>query len=80
MTGHRSRICRTLKHLVDLYQASLEKKKGKNVKVNCAYQDNVIFNPSNMTNLDVVDYFETSKEKIDIIGETISVSFDFENI
>ena len=32
----------------------------KNVKVNCVYQDN-IFDPSNMTNLDMIDLFETRK-------------------
>ncbi|KAL4620574.1 hypothetical protein ACB092_06G164900, partial [Castanea dentata] len=35
MKGHWSRTCRTLKHLVDLYQASL-KEKGKGVEVNLA--------------------------------------------
>ena len=80
MTGHWSRVCCTSKHLVDLYQAFLEKKKGKNLEANCAYQDNDIFDPSNMTNLHVTDFFETPKEKIDTIGERTSVSFDFENI
>ena len=35
MEGHWSRTCRTTKHLVDLYQASL-KDKGKMVKTNFA--------------------------------------------
>ena len=43
MTGHWSRVFHTSKHLIDLYQASLEKKKGKNVEANCAYQANDIF-------------------------------------
>ena len=80
MTGHWSRVCRTLKHLVNLYQASIEKKKGENVKANCAYQDNDITDPSNMTILDVTDFFETLEEKIDTIGRTTNVSFNFENI
>ena len=33
MEGHRSRTCRTAKHLVDLYQASL-KEKGKKIEMN----------------------------------------------
>ena len=32
MKGHWSRICRTPKHLVDLYQASI-KEKGKAIKI-----------------------------------------------
>ena len=85
MIGHWSRFCRTSKHLVELYHASLGKKKRKNIEANGAYQDNDIFNPSNMRsiqhdNLDVTDLFEIPEEKIDIIGETISVSFDFKTI
>ena len=64
MNGHWTRTCRTSKHLVDLYQASL-KEKGKNVEVNFAYQDDV-FDPSNMTHLDVADFFESSEEKNDV--------------
>ena len=64
MIGHWSRVFHISKHLVDLYQASLEKKKWKNVEVNYVDQDNDIFHSTNMTNLDVVDFFETPKEKI----------------
>ena len=38
--GHWSRVCRTPKHLVDLYQQSI-KKKGKNVETNLVYDDGV---------------------------------------
>ena len=65
MTGYWSRICRTLKQLVDLYQASVVKKKEENVEANYTYQGNDIFNLSNMTNLDDADLFETYEEKID---------------
>lgn len=65
-----------------LYQASLEKKKRKNcVEANCVFdQDNDIFDPSNITNFDVADFFETLKEKIDTVGGTTNVSFDLKNI
>ena len=33
MEGHWSRTCRTLKHFVDLYQASI-KEKGKGIETN----------------------------------------------
>jgi hypothetical protein len=33
MKGHWSRTCRTAKHLVDLYQASM-KEKGKEIEIN----------------------------------------------
>ena len=38
MTGHWSRTCRTAKHLVDLYQASI-KYKGNNIEVNFLNDD-----------------------------------------
>ena len=38
MEGHWSRTCRTDKHLVDLYQASL-KDKGKRVETNFANEN-----------------------------------------
>ena len=56
------------------------KEKGKSLEANCAYQDNDIFDPSNLTNLDVVDFFETLEEKTDTVDGTTNVSFDFENI
>ncbi|XP_062080266.1 uncharacterized protein LOC133785021 [Humulus lupulus] len=57
MKGHWSRTCRTSKHLVDLYQASL-KEKEKNIEANFSYQDDDLLNESmDFTNLDVVDFF-----------------------
>ena len=64
MNGHQTHTCRTTKLLVDRYQATL-KEKGKNVEVNFAYQDDV-FDPSNMTHLDVADFFESPEEKNDV--------------
>ena len=57
MKVHWSRTCRTSKHLVDLYQASL-KEKEKNIEANFAYQDDDLLNESlDFTNLDVADFF-----------------------
>lgn len=68
IVGHLSHVCRISKHLVDLYQASLEKKKRKNVVYNWDYQDNgILFEPSNLTHLDVANFFETLEEKINTI-------------
>lgn len=53
MTGHWSRTCRTPKHLVELYQASL-KEKGTNIETNCVFQDD---DPMDITHLDVADFF-----------------------
>ncbi|PIN10858.1 hypothetical protein CDL12_16546 [Handroanthus impetiginosus] len=71
--GHWSRICRTPKHLVELYQASL-KKKNKNVETNFTNSINN-FDNDNDTNdidiahLDVADFFEHPEDKIDhLIG------------
>ncbi|PIN16609.1 hypothetical protein CDL12_10736 [Handroanthus impetiginosus] len=70
--GHWSRICRTLKHLVELYQASLKKKK-KSVE---GYFTNSIDDFHNDANdvdiayLDVANFFEDSEGKIDhLIGD-----------
>ena len=59
--GHWSHTCRTPKHLVDLYQASL-KEKGKGVKVNLAelgdpkdYLD--ASDGVNITHLEAFDFF-----------------------
>lgn len=52
--GHWSRTCRTAKHLVDLYQASL-KGKGKNAETNFIDQNNVY---DDITHLDVADFLE----------------------
>ncbi|KAM3362109.1 hypothetical protein P3S68_016963 [Capsicum galapagoense] len=62
--GHYSRDCRALKHLVDLYQASL-KKKERNFEANFL-SENVV----DITSLDIADFFEHPKGKIDhLIGD-----------
>ncbi|XP_021857945.1 uncharacterized protein [Spinacia oleracea] len=59
--GHWSRVCRTPKHLVDLYQSSL-KKKGKNVETNLLFEDGEgDFESGDTTHLEVADFF-TSPE------------------
>ncbi|XP_056685905.1 uncharacterized protein [Spinacia oleracea] len=59
--GHWSRVCRTPKHLVDLYQQSL-KKKGKNVETNLVFEDGEgDFDSGDTTHLEVADFF-TSPE------------------
>ncbi|CAM8978840.1 unnamed protein product [Rhodiola kirilowii] len=61
MKGHWDRTCRTPKHFVDLYQASL---KGKGVEANFTEQKNddpmnlAQLDPMNKTHLDVSDFFE----------------------
>ncbi|PIM98030.1 hypothetical protein CDL12_29491 [Handroanthus impetiginosus] len=73
--GHWSRICRTPKHLVELYQASL-KKKNKNIEANLTnFINNFDNDNDNDTNdidiahLDVTDFFEHREDKIDhLIG------------
>ena len=58
MKGHWSRICRTPKHLVDLYQESLKKKDKKAVETNFVSKDeNVDDDLNDMTHLDVADFF-----------------------
>ncbi|XP_021729393.1 uncharacterized protein LOC110696413 [Chenopodium quinoa] len=51
MTGHWGRTCRTAKHLVDLYQASV-KGKEKNAEANYVNEEN-----APCPSLDVSDYF-----------------------
>ena len=67
MKGHWSHTCRTSKHLVDLYQASL-----KNVETNFTEQNDPLgiehleshlagrgqVNPSDLTHMGVGDFFE----------------------
>ncbi|PIN02180.1 hypothetical protein CDL12_25310 [Handroanthus impetiginosus] len=69
---HWSCICRTPKHLVELYQASL-KKKSKSVEVNFTNSINDFDNDANdidIAHLDVVDFFEDPEGKIDhLIGD-----------
>ena len=50
MNGHWARICRTAKHWVNLYQASLQKK-GKAAEANFAEAS------TSMPTLDVSDFF-----------------------
>ncbi|XP_059663844.1 uncharacterized protein LOC132309566 [Cornus florida] len=81
MTGHWQSICRTPKHLADLYQASI-KEKGKQKEMNFLDHDepidttNLEMNfinhdePVNITNLDVSDFFDDRDERTDfLIGD-----------
>ncbi|XP_059281024.1 uncharacterized protein LOC132034658 [Lycium ferocissimum] len=62
--GHWSRTCRTPKHLIMLYQASL-KRAEKDAETNFISEDNV-----EPMHLDVADFFELPEEKIDhLIGD-----------
>ena len=54
--GHWARTCRTPKHLVDLYQASL-KDKEKNIETNFVCDDNFDISQLDVTHLDVADFF-----------------------
>ncbi|XP_056694867.1 uncharacterized protein [Spinacia oleracea] len=59
--GHWSRVCRTPKHLVNLYQESL-KKKGKNVETNLVFEDGEgDFDSGDTTHLEVADFFTSPK-------------------
>ena len=65
MANHWSRTCRTPKHLVELYQASI-KKKGKEVETN--FIEN---GPNDLlmdTHLDVSDFFENVDQEINIMN------------
>ena len=65
MINHWSRICRTPKHFVELYQASI-KKKRKNVETN--FTENDPENECHMnTHLDVSNFFHNVNEEINII-------------
>ncbi|XP_059663750.1 uncharacterized protein LOC132309462 [Cornus florida] len=79
--GHWQSICRTPKHLADLYQASM-KEKGKQKEMNFLDHDepvdttNLEMNfinhdePVNITNLDVSDFFDDRDGMIDfLIGD-----------
>lgn len=79
MKGHWSRVCHTAKHLVDLYQASIDKK-GKNVEVNFTSQNSTYGRNNDdddddlenidVAHLDVADFFEHPEGKIDhLIGD-----------
>ena len=58
MKGHWSCIYRTLKHLVNLYQASI-KAKGKEIEINFIYSNGL-----DLTYYDI-DFFGGSSEKTD---------------
>ena len=63
--GHWSRVCRTPKHLVDLFQNSL---KQKNAEANFANSDDNsegYDGPVDVTHLDVSDFYAHPEEKID---------------
>ncbi|KAJ4752275.1 Zinc knuckle containing protein [Rhynchospora pubera] len=67
MTNHWSRTCRTPKHLVLLYQASI-KKKEKNLEVNLA-ENNHENGFQTDTHLDVSDFFNNVDEEISAMKE-----------
>ena len=63
MKRHWSHTCRTPKHLVNLYQASI---KGKEVEMNVIDSDSQV----DLTHLNVSDFFENPNGKIDhLIGD-----------
>ena len=65
MKGHWSWTCRTSKHFVNLYQASI-KAKGKEVEMNFIDSDGQV----DLTHLNVLDFFENPNKKIDhLIGD-----------
>ena len=67
MTGHWSHTCRTAKHLVDLYQASI-KDKGKNIEAN--FLDDDGDGGVDLTHFDVFDFFEDHTRNIShLIGD-----------
>jgi len=74
MEGHWSRTCRTPKHLVDLYQASI-KEKEKGIEMNFANHSNPADSPffldtlkgEGSTHLDVSEFFEDSNGKTNLL-------------
>ena len=66
MTGHWACICRTDKHLVDLYQSSI-KEKIKKFETNFAEPSYALdsIDGENITSLDVSDFFEDSSGRVD---------------
>ena len=69
MKGHWSRTCRTPKHLVDLYQASI-KAKGKQIKMNFIDGDGL-----DLTYCDI-DFFGGPGEKIDHLINDEKINID----
>ncbi|XP_021741128.1 uncharacterized protein LOC110707404 [Chenopodium quinoa] len=60
--GHWSRVCRTPKHLVDLYQQSI-KQKGKKVETNLVDEDGEgDFDYGDTTHLEAADFFPNPEE------------------
>ena len=67
ITGHWSRTCRTAKHLVELYQASI-KGKGKDIEVNFFYGNGD--SGMDLPHFDVSDFFEDPNGNIShLIGD-----------
>ena len=69
MKGHWSRTCCTLKHLVDLYQAST-KAKGKEIEMNFTDCDGL-----DLTYYDI-DFFGGLSEKIDHLINDEKINID----
>ncbi|KAK6115399.1 hypothetical protein DH2020_007668 [Rehmannia glutinosa] len=71
--GHWSRTCRTAKHLVELYQASIHNKdKNAEAKFTSDHPEDDNFDDLNVdiTHLDVADFFEHPEGRIDhLIGD-----------
>jgi hypothetical protein len=65
MTNHWSHTCRTPKHLVELYQASI-KKNEKEVEIN--FIENKSSGLFMDTHLDVSDFFENVDKEINIMS------------
>ena len=65
--GHWSRVCRTPKHLIDLYQKSI-KNKGKGIESNFAgLDDDIDDGQMDVTHLDVADFYAHLEGKIDLL-------------
>ena len=69
MKGHWSRTCRTPKHLVDLYQASI-KAKGKEIEINFTDGDGL-----DLTYYDI-DFFGGPSEKTDHLINDEKINID----
>ena len=69
MKGHWSCTCRTPKHLVDLYQASI---KEKEVEMNFIDSDDQV----DLTYLVVSDFFKNPNGKIDHLIDDGNVCYD----
>jgi hypothetical protein len=68
--GHWSRTCRTPKHLVDLYQQSLQNKDKKAETHFACENDEDDYGNVDVTHLDAADFFVDPDGKIDhLIGD-----------